>query len=132
MRRLTKFFEGARFEFSGRAKAVPRGYFLSGMQVRKVGYEYHYVYALLDEDNKYIYIGETSDLDERVLQHRRTKQWWHEVCKVKYEATPKDQAKNKEKLLIEMFSPKHNKLYKQKRDSPILQLPPFEETNWAI
>ena len=135
-------FENVRYEYDFRNLSYEdkmfswnqRKRFVRTMQTEAKGWTYDYVYACLDEDDNYLYIGCTYDLDQRLGQHRGSKDWWGEVRSIVFEivksegeSCPKP-SHLKETELIERFRPKYNKTISGKRNKyPDL---PVKEIKW--
>ena len=121
-------YENKRFSWNERKR------FVRSMQTEAKGWTYDYVYACLDENDNYLYIGCTYDLDQRLTQHRTSKDWWGEVNSIVFEAIKSEgesrpkPSRAKELELIQRFKPKYNKSSFGKRNKyPEL---PVKEIKW--
>ena len=110
----SQFFEGKQLWYSQRLSKISgvttRKDFLQAMQIYSEGYLYHYIYAFKNENNEFLYIGETHDFDQRMRSHRSIKHWWPEVKKIMIEKVVNTRvAKRREASLIKKINPRHNK-----------------------
>ena len=138
----SQMFENIRYEYdvrdildeNNRFVWSERKHFLRSMQAKKMGWTYDYVYACLGEGDNYLYIGCTYDLDQRLTQHRTSKDWWGEVNSIVFEAIKSEgesrpkPSRAKELELIQRFKPKYNKSSSGKRNKyPYV---PVNEIKW--
>ena len=112
---IGQFFEGKKIWYMARqAKKIGlyrRKEFLEIMQIHSKGHTYHYLYAFLNKQKDFLYIGQTKDFDQRMRQHKG-KHWWDLVSEIKLELVQsKEIAVRKEECLIRELKPKHNKTY---------------------
>ena len=137
-----QMFENIRYEYdvrdildeNNRFVWSERKHFLRSMQTKRKGWTYDYVYACLDESENYLYIGCTYDLDQRLTQHRTSKDWWGEVNSIVFEIIKSEgkscqkPSRAKELELIQRFKPKYNKSSSGKRSKyPYV---PVKEIKW--
>jgi predicted GIY-YIG superfamily endonuclease len=68
-----------------------------------------WVYRLLDLDGALLYVGITDRGPARIMEHFRTKEWFHEVCTASWEwFDTRDHALAREAHLIKSLAPRYN------------------------
>jgi hypothetical protein len=67
------------------------------------------VYALLDEHERPLYIGGTTSLERRTIEHRSSQVWWPEVRYVTWQETRVDDLFAIERMVTTWICPPHNR-----------------------
>jgi predicted GIY-YIG superfamily endonuclease len=81
-----------------------------------------YVYKCLGKNDNLIYVGQSSDVKQRISGHRSTKHWFHEVKFI--EIVPyknREDALSAEQAVIHLEHPQENELGHTCRVKPALQ-----------
>lgn len=69
----------------------------------------HFAYVVFDLDGQALYVGATTNLHERMLDHKRRQPWADRIGDVTYwQLDSRDQSLTAEYLLIQEHKPLHN------------------------
>lgn len=79
------------------------------LQQKKAGQEPTTLYRLMDESHNLLYVGISMSHMRRLMAHKATKDWWHEVSRIDFENYPdRESAREAERRAIAHEGPKYN------------------------
>jgi excinuclease UvrABC nuclease subunit len=92
----------------------------------------YFIYCMMGDNDEFLYIGKTGNLERRISQHKTDKHWFSEVRKIYYQLLKVDNYRSADYFehdLMQVLRPKYNKqIHKTKK----VKMPPIIPTRWTF